>query len=249
MGRAMQPRRPSEQTVRRRRIAVLCLAAVSVAAVLVVMAGGGGPGRRQTRTALAATGSKPGRSGPTTTAAAASSTSPSSTAASTAPATTPTTAPPTTVDPGLLPQTEVLPSATDPAFLARMEDLWQAITTGNPAPAQAAFFPLSAYIQVKGISDPVHDYQTRLIVDYDQDIETLHAELGAQASTAVLVGVHVPATAQWILPGVEYNKGSYYRVYSSSMTYSVAGVDHYFYIASMISWRGEWYVVHLNSIR
>lgn len=238
MGRVMQPRRASEQSRRRRRIGVLCLAAVTVTVVLVAVANGGSHGRRREHTSLVGTGSRPLTAAPA-----------ASTASIPTVATAPSTVPPTTVDPGLLPQTEVLPSASDPAFLARMDKLWQGITTGNPALAQAAFFPLSAYIQVKGISDPVHDYQTRLIADFDEDIETLHSDLGPSASTAALVGVDVPDAAEWILPGVEYNKGSYYRVYSTAVTYSVGGVDHHFYIASMISWRGEWYVVHLNSIR
>jgi hypothetical protein len=237
----MPPPRPTAPTQRRRRIGVLCLAALTIAVVLVALAGGGSHhGRPAAQVQTDATA-------PATTAASVASsavlTSP------VAPTVPPPTAPPATVDPGSLPQTTVLPSGSDPAFIGRMDDLWRAIITGNPAAAQAAFFPRSAYIQVKGISDPVHDYQTRLIADYDEDIDTLHSELGGSAPSATLVGVHVPDTAEWIRPGVEYNKGSYYRVYSSSLTYSLSGVDHTFYIASMISWRGEWYVVHLDSIR
>lgn len=168
------------------------------------------------------------------------------TTTSVAPSTTAPTAPPTTIDPGLLPQTTQLPSPTDPAFLARISDLWQAILTGNTATAAPAFFPLSAYIQVKGISDPVHDYQTRLIPDYDQDIATLHSQIPPYAK---FISVTVPNAAQWILPGVEYNKGSYWRVYGTRVDFSVNGQDHYFDIVSMISWRGQWYVVHLLSIR
>jgi hypothetical protein len=241
MAARMQHHRPPDPTQRRRRIGVLCLAALTVAVVLVALAGGGShPGRPAAQVQTGATA-------PSTTAATVASSAVSSTTV--APTVPSTTAPPTTVDPGSLPQTTVLPSGSDPAFIDRMDDLWGAITTGNPAAAQAAFFPLSAYVQVKGISDPVHDYQTRLIADYDEDIDTLHAELGGSASSATLVGVQVPDAAQWIQPGVEYNKGSYYRVYSSSLTYELSGVDHTFTIASMISWRGEWYVVHLNSIR
>ena len=160
-------------------------------------------------------------------------------------ATLPPTTTPTT-DPGLLPQTTQLPSATDPGFLTRVSDLWQAVITGDTALADQTFFPLSAYIQVKGISDPVHDYQTRLIPDFNQDIQTLHTQIPPYAT---FTSVTVPNAAQWILPGVEYNKGSYWRVYGTRISFSVAGQDHYFDIASMISWRGEWYVVHLLSIR
>jgi hypothetical protein len=154
------------------------------------------------------------------------------------------------VDPGTLPQTDQLPSATDPAFLAKMSDLVQAIVTGNTALAMPAFFPLSAYIQVKAISDPTDDWNQRLVADYDQDIGTLHGELSVHGETAQVTGVTIPAgQSQWILPGVEYNKGSYWRVYNAVVTYTVDNTTEQFTIASLISWRGEWYVVHLNSIR
>jgi hypothetical protein len=175
-------------------------------------------------------------------------------ASATAPTTTApaSTVPPsttTTVDPGSLPQTTQLPSSDDPLFRARVANLWQAITTGNVALAAPAFFPLSAYIQVKAISDPTHDYQTRLIANYDQDILTLHSELGSQASSAVLTGVTVPNAAVWVVPGVEDNRGSYWRVYGTELSYQVNGQTGSFEIHSMISWRGEWYVVHLGPIR
>ena len=166
-------------------------------------------------------------------------------------ATTTTTVPATTttVDPGTLPQEMLLPSSTDPAFSAHVQQLWQAIVDGNPAEAMGFFFPVSAYIQVKAISDPVHDWQTRLVADFDQDVETYHADLGAGAAGAELVSVSVPSDAVWVLPGVEYNKGSYYRVYDTVLHYTVGAVAHSFVVASMISWRGQWYVVHLASIR
>lgn len=170
--------------------------------------------------------------------------------------TTTTTVPPTTVapttttlDPGSLPQTSVLPSAQDPQFDARLSDLLQAVASGRPALAAPAFFPLGAYTQVKGISDPVHDYQTRLIPDFDQDILALHSEIDPGGAPVTFASVTVPDAAQWIRPGVEYNKGSYWRVYDSRLNFRLAGQLHYFTIVSLISWRGEWYVVHLSSIR
>jgi hypothetical protein len=134
-----------------------------------------------------------------------------------------------------------------------VQDLWRAVVDGNPAEATPFFFPLGAYVQVKGISDPVHDYQTRLIVNFDQDVLTLHASLGgsggASAGSATFAGVTVPNAAQWILPGVEYNKGSYWRVYGTRISYTIGGRTGSFQITSMISWRGEWYLVHLGQIR
>jgi hypothetical protein len=110
------------------------------------------------------------------------------------------------------------------------------------------FFPLSAYIQVKSISDPASDWNQRLVANYQKDIHALHASLGPAASTAQLTGIDVPANAQWIQPGVEYNQGSYWRVEGSQGHYTVGGAPGSFPIASMISWRGHWYIVHLARI-
>jgi len=182
------------------------------------------------------TGAAPASSAP-----ASPSPSPSPSSASPSPSPSPS------IDPGTLPQTHVLPSPNDPVFKAGVQDLWQAIVTDNPTTALPFFFPESAYLQVKAISDPAADYQSRLITWYRLDIEAAHALLGSQASSAELVGATVPTSqAVWIVPGVEYNKGSYYRVYGTRLTYKLGGKTKSFGIFSLISWRGEWYVVHLG---
>jgi hypothetical protein len=81
-------------------------------------------------------------------------------------------------------------------------------------------------VQVKAISDPVGDYRSRLIANHEQDIHTLHAQLGAEASRSQLTGLSVPGDqAVWVQPGAEYNKGSYWRVYGSRLHYTVDGQD------------------------
>lgn len=159
------------------------------------------------------------------------------------------TSSPTTVDPGTLSQTADVPTTSRPAFNARVQALWQAIVDGTPDEALPFFFPRSAYLQVKAIRDPGGDWQTRLIANFDQDIGALHRALGTSATGATLLGIDVPPNPVWIRPGVEFNRLSYWRVYGTEVRYQVAGVTHRFPIASMISWRGEWYVVHLSSIR
>ncbi|WP_034262862.1 hypothetical protein [Actinospica robiniae] len=154
---------------------------------------------------------------------------------------------PSVPDPGVLPQTDVMPGDQDPQFIAGTQALWRAIVQDNPALAKPFFFPRSAYLQVKDIADPAQDYQNRLMAWYDLDIKAAHQQLGAGAATAKLVSVAVPkAQAEWIQPGVEYNKGSYYRVYGTRLTYEENGHTASFGIFSLISWRGEWYVVHLG---
>jgi hypothetical protein len=150
-------------------------------------------------------------------------------------------------DPGSLPQTQAMPTSTDPVFQAGVKALWQAVVDDNPAEAKSFFFPQSAYIQVKALKDPVADYQNRLIGFYDADIHAAHQVLGADAASAKFVSVSVPAQqAEWIKPGAESNKESYYRVYGTRLTYQVGGRTKSFGLFSLISWRGVWYVVHLG---
>ena len=158
----------------------------------------------------------------------------------------PTPSPTPTIDPGTLPQTYALPGDQDARFQAGAQDLWQAIVQDKPALAQPFFFPLSAYRQVKAIWNPDEDYQDRLIAWYDLDIQAAHDHLGP-ATDARFVGMDVPeGGAEWIEPGAEFNKGSYYRVYGTRLNYQVDGHASSIGVFSLISWRGEWYVVHLG---
>jgi hypothetical protein len=170
--------------------------------------------------------------------------------------TTTTTLPPTTstttttTDPGLLPQTMDFPSSTTPAFTSEMAALWQGVVSGSVTPALPAFFPRSAYVQLKtGLADPGGDWQNRLVADYALDIGAAHALLGPDPSAATFVSVSVPEQyGHWIPAGVCDNGIGYYEVANSRVIYTLGGVTHSFGIASMISWRGTWYVVHLGAI-
>ena len=112
------------------------------------------------------------------------------------------------------------------------------------------FFPLGAYLQVKDVSDPASDWKRRLVAAYRRDIHALHARLGSGAESARLVALEVPeARARWVDPGEEYNKLGYYRVFGSKLHVEVDGATRTFDVKSLISWRGEWYVVHLSAIQ
>jgi hypothetical protein len=153
-------------------------------------------------------------------------------------------------DPGALPQTDERPTASGPTFTAGVGALWEAIRQDKPELGYPFFFPERAYLQVKDISDPAGDYQHRLIANFDDDVHTLHAQLGPDAANAKLVGITVPDDqAVFVQPGEEYNKGSYWRVYGTTMQYEVDGQTGAFPVTSLISWRGQWYVVHLGAIR
>jgi hypothetical protein len=153
-------------------------------------------------------------------------------------------------DPASLPQTHDKPAASGAAFDARVHALWEAIAVDDPDRAMPFFFPLGAYQQVKDIGDPASDWKRRLVAAYKRDIHALHARLGVDAPHATLVGLDLPdARARWVDPGEEYNKIGYYRVFGSKLRYEVDGQARSFDVKSLISWRGEWYVVHLSAIQ
>ena len=213
----------------------MCLAAAVTAAALLAAGCGGNGAGSSTGAAGAAVTPQAKAAGA---AKAASRTSPSA---------SPTPSASATVDPGTLPQTNEMPSGQDAQFQTGAQELWQAIVQDKPELARPFFFPLSAYMQVKAIWNPAEDYKDRLITWYDLDIQAAHDHLGADVATAKFTGVTVPeGDAEWIEPGVEYNKGSYYRVYGSRLNYQVNGHDASIGVFSLISWRGEWYVVHLG---
>jgi hypothetical protein len=150
-------------------------------------------------------------------------------------------------DPGSLPQTHALPPATSAEFSARMAALWAGVARGSSAPALSAFFPEGAYVKLKAIPSASSDWTARLVGEYDLDIAAAHALLGA--APAQLVAVNVPSGfAHWVEPGVCYNGIGYWEVPNARVVYRQRGQLRSFGIASMISWRGQWYVVHLGAV-
>jgi hypothetical protein len=153
------------------------------------------------------------------------------------------------IDPGILPQTRDRPRL-GPAFEARAAALWDAIVKDDPDRALPAFFPVSAYKQVKAIPSPESDWKRRLVAAFTRDIHKLHERLGRQAASARLLELEVATErARWVEPGEESNKIGYWRVFGSKLRdetdRGAAALD----ISSLISWRGEWYVVHLASFK
>ena len=142
------------------------------------------------------------------------------------------------------------PTSTDPQFAAEIQALWQGVVQGSVTPALPAFFPKTAYVQLKtGIGDPAGDWQNRLVADYALDIGAAHALLGPDPAQATFVSVSVPEQyGHWIPPGVCANGIGYYEVANSRVVYQLDGVTKSFGLASLISWRGEWYVVHFGAI-
>jgi hypothetical protein len=146
---------------------------------------------------------------------------------------------------GRLPQTQAFPSTNSVAFRNAMTDLWLAVTTGRPGLALPGFFPLAAYEQVKAMPDPAVDWQGRLWYDFTLDVAAAHRLAGGGAH---LVQVIVPSSeANWISPGDCDNSIGYWNVPGSRVVYRLDGQLRSFGIASLISWRGEWYVIHFGA--
>jgi len=160
-----------------------------------------------------------------------------------------TPAPTTTTGPGSLPQTDAFPPAGTPQLSGEMAALWHGIVIDSVTAAMPAFFPEQAYIQLKAISNAASDYQDRLVGEFALDIGAAHALLGPDPRSATLVAVNVPEQyGHWIPPGTCTNAIGYFEVANSRIVYQENGVTRSFGIASLISWRGVWYVVHLGAI-
>ena len=222
-------------------VVLVVLGVVAIGAGLLIASGTGGGGART----VSATGRAGSAIVPIRRTARTGSTAPPTTTTTTTPPTTTTT----TTDPGVLPQTATLPTTTSPTFVANMAALWEGVSTGVVQSALPAFFPEGAYVQLKTVANAQGDYSDRLVTEYEQDVSAAHQLLGSGAAAAQLVGVDVNSSyAHWVPPGECYNDVGYYEVPNSRMVYSIDGQVGSFGIASMISWRGEWYVVHLGAI-
>jgi hypothetical protein len=150
-----------------------------------------------------------------------------------------------------LPQTEERPSTTSPAFLRRMELLVRAIEADDAKLAHEAFFPVIAYEQVKDIAKPALDHERRLLAAFARNVHEYHRELGKDAGGLRFVRVEVPEDkVKWMKVGSEGNRVGYHRVLRSRLVVATASdKERSFEITSMISWRGEWYVVHLHGFK
>jgi hypothetical protein len=97
------------------------------------------------------------------------------------------------------------------------------------------------------VKDPAADWQNRLVAAFGHDVRRLHDQLGSDATLARFVGLDVPSgRATWVQPGQEHNKIGYWRVYGTTLRYTVGASTKSLPIYSLISWRGVWYVVHVG---
>jgi hypothetical protein len=140
-----------------------------------------------------------------------------------------------------------MPRTDNAAFRNLVADLWLSVTTGTAGYARPAFFPVAAYKQVKAIAYPEGDWTSRLWYDYTLDVRKAHQLVGGGAR---LVTVIVPKDyTVWVPVNACYNKVGYWHVPGARVVYrDKEGKVRSFGIASLISWRGVWYVIHLGAV-
>ncbi|MCC6522524.1 MAG: hypothetical protein IT373_07670 [Polyangiaceae bacterium] len=150
-----------------------------------------------------------------------------------------------------LPQTDDRPSATSPQFQRHVELLFRAIVADDPAMAEVVFFPRVAYEQVKDIKKPGADWKHRLMKAFERDVHEYHKLLGKEPDKARLLGLDLKDDkAKWMKRGSEGNKLGYWRITRSKLRYADAtGREKSLEVTSFISWRGEWYLVHLHGYK
>ena len=150
-----------------------------------------------------------------------------------------------------LPQTDEHPAVGSASFQKRVALVARAIQSGDPEPALSAFFPLLAYQQVKDVAKPERDYKFRLLANFKRDVLEYHHALGADAASAKFDGITVSEKdAKWMAPGSEGNRVGYFRVLRSRLRFTLpTGRSRELELTSLISWRGEWYVVHLHGFK
>ncbi len=132
------------------------------------------------------------------------------------------------------------------ALTARMAALFHDLTLDSLPGAERLFFPRSAYVKLKHISSPAADYAQRLIGMFRLDVASYHATF-VDAGPSTFLGLNVDrADAAWIEPGWCENLIGYWHLPGVRLVYRQDHVVRSVAVASLISWRGVWYVVHLG---
>ena len=155
----------------------------------------------------------------------------------------------TTINAGLLPQTSTEPSlATQPGshLYSSMDKLWNDILANNTRQADTMMFPELAYEKLKAIPYPQSDYVNRLQYLFNLDIGAYRRFLLAKGTPVFLRVVTSPEDAQWIPVGACYNKIGYWHLPGVRFVYHYGSTINSVGVLSMISWRGQWYFIHLG---
>ncbi len=152
-----------------------------------------------------------------------------------------------TTPPGDLPQTNVRPSLGAP-LTRQMRTLFQAIASDSHTLGATVFFPRAAYLRMKAgvIPYPASDYAGRLVAFFNLDLAAYHQRLFTRSTTTFVRVNANPRQVAWIAPGACENRIGYWYLPRARLVLLRRDVIVSVAIASMISWRGVWYVIHLG---
>ena len=114
--------------------------------------------------------------------------------------------------------------------------------------AETVFFPEAVYVSMKTgiLPDPTSDFVGRLLAFYSLDLVTYHDAISSAHSVHLVEVIADSSDAEWISPGDCENHFGYWHLPGVRLVYRMNGVVKSFAVASLISWRGQWYVVHLG---
>lgn len=130
----------------------------------------------------------------------------------------------------------------------RSRRLFDAIVHDDPSRAADFFLPREVFRAVKGIADPDGLYD-RIYRMYENDIHTLHRELGADASRAEFVRFEFSRRRAWVGLREESNRLPYWAQRRNSLVYRVGSEERRFEVRTMISWGDQWFITHLSEFR
>jgi hypothetical protein len=155
---------------------------------------------------------------------------------------------PTTIAPGRLPQTSTRPPVASGDLTSRLTPLWRALVRGDAASALTSFFPRDAYLRMKTglLADPSADYAQRLVALFRLDVAAYHRVLLTGGAPTLVRVSAASADAAWIAPHGCENLIGYWHLPGVRLVYRHGARVSSVAIASLISWRGVWYVVHLG---
>ncbi len=115
-------------------------------------------------------------------------------------------------------------------------------------PRASAFFPLAPYVAMKTglLTSPRGDWNDRLWAFYQLDVASAHHLLALHGPVHYAGYRANLSSVTWIYPGGCENLFGYWHLPGVRLEFRGPRGVVSLLIASLISWRGQWYVVHLG---
>ena len=144
-------------------------------------------------------------------------------------------------------QSMVKPLAHDHALDIRMRQFYTGLRDNNNALCDKAFLPMMDYVALKQGGGNQADWRNRLMYHFHLQLAQLRKRFAASLPGSTYNGYRIPySTAHTVRVGAEENKAPYWQVFMTTMAFhDKNGRGHNFTINTLISFRGEWWIVHV----